>query len=156
MFAEQISCARRELFLAGTCLACSCFGCGAQPIIDKRWPDAYWRKGSYVLIAIDTEAQMDLSFDHGGELISLVGPTVFAVGADAHYVVVKQHPSAGGTQFDPAITNYFILDRARETGGRPVVHGPLSRDEFDRLSARLSLPAFDKTFAALEWQKTGQ
>ncbi len=71
--------------------------------------------------------------DQRGMSSALVGPTVFSIGADDHYVVVKQHPSKdafGG--FDRSVTNYFIVDRA---GGGKTVNGPLSQAEFDKLSA---------------------
>jgi hypothetical protein len=134
-------------------------GCGLQPIFDRHWPDAYWRHGPYVLIAIDTEAQMDLSIDTSDGLVSLVGPTVFAVGADAHYVVAQQHPSANGVHFDRAVTNYFIVDRSTEPvrGRRDTlqIFGPLSKAEFDQFARTHVLPPFRKTFSVLEWQSTG-
>jgi hypothetical protein len=135
-------------------------GCGhPQPIFDRHWPDAYWRHGRLVLLAIDTEAQMNLSYDTDGYgTLGLVGPTVFAVGANRRYVVAKQHPCGDGTHFDRATTNYFIVDCAADTMmGRiktPKVLGPLSKAEFDRLPLVLALPRFHKTFAALEWQRT--
>jgi hypothetical protein len=140
-------------------LAALCSGCGPHPIIDRRWPDAYWRHGPYVLIAIDTEAQMSLAFDSHGKRDGLVGPTVFAVGADDRFVVAMQHPCDDGIHFDRAVTNYFIVDRATEAspGGprSPEVEGPLSKAEFDDLSRELGLPGFSKTFADLEWHRTG-
>jgi len=51
-----------------------------QPILDRQWPDAYWRHGSFVLLAIDTEADMSLAYDPGGgfasETTEIVGATV--------------------------------------------------------------------------------
>ena len=76
---------------------------------------------------------------HVGWVGSLVGPTVFAVGADAHYVVAQQHPSANGVHFDRAVTNYFIVDRSTEPvrGRRDTlqIFGPLSKAEFDPVRA---------------------
>jgi hypothetical protein len=142
-------------------LAFLCCGCDVRATLDRHWPDAYWRTGPYVLIAVDTEAQMDLSFDLSGhETVTLVGPTVFSVGANARFVVVKQHPSADGLRFDRRVTHYFIVDRATESfeGERqsPVVIGPLSRADYERLSRELDLPEFGKTFRTLEWRRTDE
>src|SRR6266545_2418598 len=83
----------------------------------EHWPDASWRHDPYYLIEIDTEAQMNLSFDSAKDgLMTLVGPTVYAVGINSRYVVVKQHPSSDGLKFDRAVTNYFVVDRRTETG----------------------------------------
>jgi hypothetical protein len=103
--------------------------------------DTYWRSGNYVLIAIDTRGQMNLAS-------TLIGPTVFSIGADDGHIVVKQHPSKNEFgDFDRAVTNYFVVDRA---GGQRTVHGPLSADEFNKLSASEGLPAFTKTFNDLK------
>jgi hypothetical protein len=63
-----------------------CSGCGPRPILDRDWPDAYWRSGDYVLIAIDTESQMSLKADvRDGKrtsLLNIVDATVFSVGAN--------------------------------------------------------------------------
>ena len=83
---------------------------------------------------------------HEDDPVSLVAPTVFAVGADAKYIVVKQHPATNqaATMFDRSITNYFIVGRDKG------VRGPLKKEEFDRLTASLSLPAFTKIFDDLQ------
>src|ERR1700676_1617542 len=81
--------------------------------------DTYWRFERYILVAVDAKAQMSLSFDvmyHGHEgssSIGLVGPTVFELGADDHFIVVKQHPAVdpGATKYDRAVTNYFVIKR---------------------------------------------
>ena len=83
-----------------------------------------------------------------GSPTSVVGPTVFAIGADDAHIVLKQHPSRdafGG--FDRSVTNYFVVDLAP---GQRAVHGPLRMEEFNKLSASESLPAFTKTFGDLK------
>ena len=138
-------------------------GCDALSKID---PDVEWRHGPYALTAIDTETQMELSMDTDDpgptvlpDRIRLVGPTVFAVGINDHYVVVKQHPSADGLRFNRAVTNYYVVDRATESAKRkwrkPQVIGPLSKAEFDRLARIQPMPAFSKTFTRLDWHRTG-
>jgi hypothetical protein len=139
----------QKCFLFFVCLALF-GGC------DKLWPDIYWRSERYVLLAIDAKSQMSLYFDlNNGSAIGLVEPTVFSIGADQRYIVVKQHPSKD--QFtgsiDRSITNYFVIERnlgpsfsEREKG----VRGPLKKGEFDRLATSLSLPPFTKTFRDLQ------
>jgi len=117
--------------------------------------DAHWRSGKYVLIAVDTRGQMSLAIDDkNGMSSALVGPTVFSIGADDRYIVIKQHPSKdafGG--FDRSVTNYFIVDRAvspNADDGQKAVRGPLGEEEFKKLSATQSLPTFTKTFDDLK------
>lgn len=104
---------------------------------------------------------MDLSFDsRGSGLVTLVGPTVFSVGINDRFVVVKQHPSADGTHFDRTVTNYFIVDRRTDSiedpGRKPKILGPLARADFEHLSHVLPLPHFSKSFRTLEWQRTDE
>jgi hypothetical protein len=123
---------------------------------DGLWLDTHWRSEKYVLIAVDARGQMNLSFDLGnGTAVGLVGPTVFAVGADDKHIVVKQHPSRDpfGSSFDRSTTHYFVVARttSSEIAERQKgVRGPLSEPEFAALTTALSLPKFSKTFADLE------
>jgi hypothetical protein len=48
------------------------------------------------------------------------------------------------TSFDRASTNFFIVGRDKR------VRGPLKKEEFDALSASLSLPSFTKVFEDLQ------
>src|SRR6266404_4995875 len=85
---------------------------------DRDWPDAHWRAERYVLLEIDSESQMSLSFDlQDGTSLGLVGPTVYAVGADEKFIVLKQHPAKDpfGSTFDRGVTNYFIVRRTLST-----------------------------------------
>lgn len=108
------------------------------------WFDTEWKSGDFRLIAIDARSQMSLI--HESSSISLVGPTVFAIGADEKYLVLKQHPArdGAGTKFDRTRTSYFVVGRDKR------VRGPLTKEEFDRLATSLSLPPFSKVFDDLE------
>jgi hypothetical protein len=111
----------------------------------SKWAlDTEWKSGKFRLIAIDAKSQMSLIFEDDN--VTLVGPTVFVVGADSKYIVLKQHPALNqaATNFDRSITNYFIVDRDKN------VRGPLKKQEFDQLASALSLPPFTKVFADLE------
>ncbi len=121
---------------------------------DALSPDTYWSSGDYELVAIDTKGQKMLAVDlHNGGSIGIVGPTVFALGADDHYIVIKQHPSKDGFgNFDQTVTHYFIVTQISGTAEEKEkeVRGPLSKIEFDRLAVSNSLPRFTKTFGDLE------
>jgi hypothetical protein len=119
------------------------------------WPDVYWRSERYVAMEVDTPGQMNLAFDGGRRnTLGLVGPTVFAVGADDRYIVVKQHPATDGFgHYDQSVTKYFYIERTtspdfRERQSR--VTGPLSEREFQQRAAKLQLPSFQKIFRDLQ------
>ena len=119
------------------------------------WPDTYWRAEDYVLIAVDTLEQMALAIDMGdGTSQGIVEPTVFAVGANEKYIVVKQHPRQNGTGLvDRSVTRYYVVTRSRSgvfEERQKGVRGPLTAAEFEVLRATQQLPAFSKTFADLE------
>jgi hypothetical protein len=83
---------------------------------------------------------------HEGSPVSLVGPTVFAVGADERHIVLKQHPATdqAATAYDRAITNFFVVARDKR------VRGPFKKEEYDALSTSLALPSFTKIFEDLQ------
>jgi hypothetical protein len=110
----------------------------------SKWSiDTEWKSGEFRLIAIDTMSQMTLI--HEASSVSLVGPTIFAVGADAKHIVLKQHPSTeAGTKFDRSVTHYFVVTRDNS------VQGPLTKEQFDALTTSLSLPSFTKVFDELQ------
>jgi hypothetical protein len=117
--------------------------------------DTYWRSERYVLVAVDARGQMNLAFDGGdGTAVGLVGPTVFSIGAEDKYIVVKQHPSKDAFgAFDRTITHYFLVERTSSSSladRQKGVRGPLSSEEFEKLSVSLSLPKFTKTFDDLK------
>jgi hypothetical protein len=64
---------------------------------------------------------------------------VFSLGADEHYIVVKQHP---GKSSDDKIAGDATIEVSKVVS--------LSKAEFDQLSASAHLPRFTKTFADLE------
>jgi hypothetical protein len=113
-----------------------------------------WHSGDYVLTAVDGRGDMSLYVDQGkGDLAGLVDSTVFALGADRRYIVVKQHPAKDQFgAFDRSVTNYFVVTRlpgtiaVKETG----VHGPMTKEQFEQLAATLHLPPFTKTLSDLE------
>src|SRR4051812_43225163 len=82
--------------------------------------------------------------DEGGSL-GLVDWTVYAVGSNDRYIVVKQHP-----QGNKAVTNYFIVDKraALPTNPARAVLGPLTEAEFSVQTRSLHLPKFTKVLSS--------
>ena len=125
------------------------------PRCDRLWPDVYWRSDRYVAFEVDSFEQMSVAFDvQGDSLMTLIGPTVFAVGADARYIVAKQHPAKDAlTPGDRSRTNYFYIERTTSSDRQEQqkrVAGPLSEQEFRERAAALKLPPFHKVFRDLE------
>lgn len=118
------------------------------------WNDIYWSDERYCLVALDSPTQMNLSFYDEGYYSELIGPTVYAVGANEKYLVLKQHPAEKTpSSVNRAVTNYYIIVRTLSTDFEDRlkgVRGPLTQDEFEKLSGKLSLPKFSKTFRDLE------
>jgi len=100
--------------------------------------------GPYRLSAIDIDQQMRVCYAlAAGGCVGRIDETVFAVGADARFIVAKQHPSG-----DRAITNYFILVIGNDSelaDPHKSVLGPLSESAFLEKSRLLHLPAFSRT-----------
>lgn len=97
---------------------------------------------------------MALSVDlHNGGSIALVGPTVFSLGANDKYIVVKQHPATDKFgNFNRNATNYFVIVRLPGSSEDKAkgVRGPMTKEQFDMLSRTLRLPPFTKVFDDLE------
>lgn len=124
--------------LTAVVTACSLFGSGTE-----------WENGTYKLAWIDTSDNMSLSRKlPGGNAIGRVDATVYAIGADARHIVVKQHP--GG---DRSKTLYFIVDVQSDTDHadpKDVVVGPLTESQYRDKAAVVELPQFSKTLAWLQ------
>ena len=136
-------------------LALSCVVAFMFPRCDRMWPDVYWRSERYVAMAIDSPEQMFIAFDGADRSASqLVAATVFAIGADDRYIVVKQHPAKNSlSPGDRSRTNYFYIERTHSPNFRERqrgVTGPLSEQEFRERAAALRLPPFQKVFRELE------
>lgn len=97
---------------------------------------------------------MDLSVDlHDGGAVGVVGPTVFSVGANDKYIMVKQHPAKDGFgRYDQTVMNYYVVTRLNGPAWErdKSVRGPLTKEQFDELSATTRLPSFTKTCVDLQ------
>ena len=106
--------------------------------------------GPYRLVAVDVLEDMRLcrTLERERDCIGRISETVFSVGWNARYVVAKQHP-----QNDRSITNYYYLERTKDTihaNRNESVTGPLSFEEFDARTKSLGLPSFSLTVESLK------
>ena len=108
------------IFLSISCLLSSCIGFDTKDKV----------VGNYYLVAPDDESQLSLDYcdpgDQNGGCGGVIGSTVFAVGYDKEYIIVKQHPNNARN-----ITNYFILPL--KNGAEPTnseLIGPLTSEQF--------------------------
>jgi len=95
--------------------------------------------GPYHLVAGDEEEQMSVCYDGADGCIGRIPSTVYAVGADATYVVAARHPQANKT-----ITEYYYVVRSADLGTADTsaaVHGPFGSQAFDGVRSELHLPA---------------
>ncbi|QGM44963.1 hypothetical protein H2LOC_004260 [Methylocystis heyeri] len=96
----------------------------------------------------------------------LVGPTVFAIGENEDVFIVMQHPyvdvinSSSANMGNRLVTNYYYFEkayilRARDNskGGvdfSKLVNGPMSDDEFYKVSRVKNFPKFSVIFRDLQ------
>lgn len=71
----------------------------------------------------------------GSTSARVVQPTVFAYGWNDNFIIAKQHPRKD-RKVDTSLTYWYIVEVA---SGK--VHGPLSKDEFNKLRTKLKAPA---------------
>ena len=106
--------------------------------------------GPYVLIAVDVDEQLcvarEVSF---GNSLERIRPVVTDVGWNRRYIVAAVRPP-GGPGVPPAFY-YLDMDQDSDYPGNQykAVTGPLSKSEFDKAKAKLSLPEFTRHFPNL-------
>lgn len=84
----------------------------------------------YYLVAVDSAEEMTLSYsvDNDNSTVGVVSKTVFSVGYNDEYIIVKQHPLN-----NRKIINYFIVPIYKSINYSPEkgVIGPLSLKQFE-------------------------
>jgi hypothetical protein len=107
-----------------------------------------WRDGPYALGWANDAYALQIQYElGGGGAITRVDEQVFAVGANAQYIVAKQHPHR-----DRKVVHFFIIDRAKDNHylDREAVIGPLEPWEYAAKKKELILPEFDTVIKSLE------
>ncbi len=100
--------------------------------------------GNYYLIATDTEDGLDLSFHEPSDdqnYATIISATVFAIGFNDKFIIVKQHPRTFPNPPDMNITNYYILPLKKEIDWKSKngLIGPLTLDEFNKKRKELNI-----------------
>ncbi|MFI5196425.1 MAG: hypothetical protein ACHQD8_04985 [Chitinophagales bacterium] len=116
-------------------VACLFSGCGGRGLAIKE--NIF---GNYFLVARDDVGQLSLAYHETGiESIYgiVIAQTVFAVGYNEHYIIVKQHPDG-----DKQITNYYILPikKGMDWGTKNGLIGPLTLEQFNEKRIALNIP----------------
>jgi hypothetical protein len=81
---------------------------------------------------------MSVCYDTADGCIGRIPPTVYAVGADATFVVAARHPQA-----NRSITEYYYVVRSADTATvdtSAAVHGPFDTQAFEAVRSDLRLP----------------
>ena len=107
--------------------------------------------GRYIVLWIDLPRNQTISKEdklHSSGSSTLIGPYVFAVGHNEHYIIAKQHPTngfEGGYKISVETTNYYIINTFKDID---TVFGPLTLSQFDSLRIRFKIQnlPFDKTY----------
>lgn len=106
--------------------------------------------GRYYLIAIDDNEQMHVSFQvDNNNSVGIISQTVYSVGFNKNYIIVKQHP-----QGNRKITDYYIVRIYHEMTYWPEkgVIGPMTKDEFNKKRHELNISniKFTRVIKSLE------
>jgi len=113
--------------------------------------------GNYYLTAVDyVDEGKDLSYLlESGNFVGVVSSTVFAVGYNEEYIIVKQHPREFPNPPDKTITKFFIVpikNKVHQSLDENKL-GPLTELEFKEKRKELRIPedlTFTKVFKDLE------
>lgn len=96
----------------------------------------------YYISAIDIKENMSIGFKDGKYGIGIISPTVFAVGQNEKFIIVKQRPKKGLNSMQNDTTNYYIIplrDKISRSAEKNLF-GPMSKIEFDRKRIELEIP----------------
>ncbi|MFC5537624.1 hypothetical protein ACFPQ1_25120, partial [Rhodocytophaga aerolata] len=108
--------------------------------------------GGYYLDAIDSEESMQLTYKYedSGVGEGIIGETIFDVGWNDKFIVVKQHPHQFGEPLNKGLTNYYIVRVVHNTINYQTIKnniiGPLNGEEFNEMKKKLEVPeAFENS-----------
>lgn len=109
-------------------------GCG-------RSGETSWQDGPFKVYALDLDFDATcLGYDHHPGMPGLVDEEVVAAGSDEKCVVVERVDHATGE------TQFFVVLKEKGESHSGMKEGPMTHDEFIRLSQERKLPA-------LSWRK---
>jgi len=101
--------------------------------------------GNYYLVATDVDEDLSLSYHEpadGDNYGTFISATVFAVGYNEKYIIVKQHPRTFPNPPNKGITNFFILPLSKGFNWRTNngLIGPLTLEQFNAKRKELNIP----------------
>lgn len=109
--------------------------------------------GRFYLLAMDDMNDMTVCHLDSIYRIGIVPPTVFAVGFNDNYILVKQHPEKF-PEIDKSITNYYIIPiKNVQYYNEKDIIGPMTKEQFKNKRKELKIPdalSFTKVFKELE------
>lgn len=132
-----------HIFIISLLTFVSCTGLDDEHIVDQ-----------YYLGTIDyVEEGMTLYYLlDDGNYVGVVDETVFAVGFNDEFIIVKQHPAKFTNSPDKSITNFFIVpikDKIHKSPDENKI-GPMPQSEFEIKRKELGIPdslTFTKTLS---------
>ncbi len=105
--------------------------------------NAYYKKlnGGYYLSAVDAREDMHLGYKDGDYGIGIVKETVFAVGQNEDFIIVKQHLRKFPNEPDKKTIYYFIIPLKIKINQsvEKNLYGPLTGVEFEEKRKQLNM-----------------
>lgn len=100
---------------------------------------------NYYLIATDVDEDCGLSYHEpsdGSNYAGIIDATVFSVGYNDKYMIIKQHPRTFPNPPDKKITNYYILPlkKGMDWKNKNGLMGPLSLEKYNEKRKELNIP----------------
>lgn len=94
---------------------------------------------------MDVQEDMLIGFQKADYGIGIIEPTVFAVGQNDKFIIIKQHPKLSTGVIDKSTINYFIISLKNkvDTSTEKNIYGPLSLEEFERTRRELRIEDLD-------------
>ena len=110
--------------------------------------------GGYFLSALNNMEDMYLGYQDGENGIGIITATVFAVGQNDDYIILKQHPRDFPNKPDKSIVNFYLIP-LKSNISKSIdknYYGPLTLREFEQKKKELGIKniEFNKVFSSLE------
>ena len=98
----------------------------------------------YFLTYEDNESDLSLSYDlDDGTYIGVVNNTIFAVGYNSNFIIVKNHPFVEPDSINRTVTNYYIVKIDKNISKYKVDEnkiGPMNELNFNKKRKELKIP----------------
>jgi hypothetical protein len=112
--------------------------------------------GNYYLVATDGDEGLSLTYhgpNDGNTYGDIVPATVFAIGYNDSFMIIKQHPRTFPNPPNRNVTNYFILPIKKDFNYRTMneMIGPISFEQFTQKRRELGIP--DSLSFSIKYEK---